>query len=179
MSELACISIGLITTGIITLIISLKKRLLLSSIFQFTVIILIYGQSLWLSSQFDLYNSLRLIIGYNEVYYTDSIFVGYLFALFQLGLSLLVFMSKAFNAPYRNRAFTNKINVFYENLILLFIALLIPIAMVVNGGGMSFFYNPGSMLAGQTLLLLLAGILKWSLLSRIMFGMPLTFISKS
>ena len=82
MSELEYISSVLCLIGSGTLFLSLRKRRLLFSIFQFTVIVLIYGQCLWLAKQFDLYNSLQLSIGYNEVFLSNAIYVGYLFIFF-------------------------------------------------------------------------------------------------
>ena len=178
MSELEYISSALCLLGFGTLFLSLLKRRLLLSIFQFTVIVLIYGQCFWLAKQFELYNSLELSIGYNIVFLTDAIFVGYLFIFFQLGLSALAFKLDYFKTERHNHIHHYKTNILAENFILLFVATLIPLAMIIKAGGMSFFYNPGSMLAGQTLLLLLAGILKWGVLSRIIFRMPQTLITK-
>ncbi len=177
MSELENISIALLLMGFFTLFLSLKKNRLLISIFQFTVIALIYGQCYWLAKQFELYNSLQLSIGYNKVLLVNAILVGYFFIFFQLGLSALTLKIDYFKKERNDQVFY-KTNILAENSILLFVAILIPVAMITSAGGMNFFYNPGSMLAGQTLLLLLAGILKWGALSRIMFNMPQTFITK-
>ena len=83
MSELEYISSALFLLGFGNLFLSLRKGLLLTSIFQFAVIVLIFGHCLWLAKQFELYYSSQLSIGYNEVVLTDAIFVGYLFVFFQ------------------------------------------------------------------------------------------------
>lgn len=178
MSELEYISSALFLLGFGNLFLSLRKGRLLTSIFQFAVIVLIFGQCLWLAKQFELYNSLQLPIGYNEVFLTDAIFVGYLFVFFQLGLSALTFKLDPFKTKRHSQNHCYKTNILAENLVLLVVAAAIPLAMIIKAGGMNFFYNPGSMLAGQTLLLFLAGILKWGVLSRIIFRMPQTFITR-
>lgn len=178
MSELEYISSALFLLGFGTLFFSLRKGRLLTTIFQIVVIVLIYGQCFWLANQFEMYGSSRLSIGYNEVFLTDALFVGYLFIFFQLGLSALTFKLDSFNTKRHSHTDNYKTNTLTENSVLLVVATVIPLAMIIKAGGMSFFYNPGSMLAGQTLLLLLAGILKWGVLSRIIFRMPQTFITK-
>lgn len=175
MFSLNLISLILIFLGFFSLFISYRKGRILLTIFQLASLVLIYGQCLWISNQFQESSSPRITVGYNEVVYDDAVLVAFLFLIFQILLTLVALNLKKFrfNAEYQGLA-KYKINTFAENIILLFVACSIPAAMIYKAGGISFFTNPGSMLAGQTFLLLIAGILKWGLLNRIIFNMNQT-----
>jgi hypothetical protein len=163
-----------------TLYFSVKKSRLLVTIFQVVLLILVYGQIIWIAIKFNTENAQILQIGYNNVLYGDAITVAVMFLFFQLALFFLILLIPSVKA--RVPIISNKlyvINSTVENLLLGFIGFVIPILMVYNAGGMKFFTSPGAMIPGQTLLIILAGFLKWGVLNRLAYNLPQTLMTIS
>lgn len=157
----------------LTLARSLAKGNLVLIVFQAAMLVLVYGQALWLLWEFQNTGFNTLNVGFNAVRQADLAVVVWFFLGFQLVLSAIVEPSLpgvSATAGLRSAASFEPsfdISTFRESTLLLLLGILAPALMLLNAGGTAMFKNPGSMLAGQTLLLFLLGVLKWPLLIRI------------
>lgn len=167
------ISILMFLIGIITAIIALRNGLLLLFFFQLAYILLVCGQAVWFSAEDQMLGD--VLVGYSSFNQSDALTLTIYFLLFQFGISLILLKLSYFRTQMNNNnIFFGKINPQLivnekiENLLYVPIIVIICPAMIINAGGFyQFIYSPGALLPGQTFLIIILGILKWNILSRI------------
>lgn len=170
----------LLLLGIINIIVAVKKKLLLYFIFQSVFIILVSGQAVWFAYEINNEYDYNYVIGYNSFSVESALFASYLFIIFQIIFIFLTVFTKRSVALIINSNRSIKIRDDLEKLIYILTSFIVPFLMMKNAGGpLEFFSNPGALIAGQTFLLIALGILKWNLLSRIMYGLEITKFSIS
>lgn len=155
---------------------SLYKGNLVLLIFQAALLVLVYGQIVWLLVEFQRGGFNRVDVGANIVRLSDLSVVSWFFLGFQSVLSVFIEPALPRMSPtHEARKYVPSDPMLFlstsrEAALLFVFGVIAPVLMIWNAGGLIFFTKPGSMLGGQTLLLFLLGVLKWPLLLRIVNG---------
>jgi hypothetical protein len=173
----------MIFIGLISLIVAIKKNFLLIILFQTAFIGLITSQATWFAS--TAINNIGDIfyLGYSYFGMQDALITMFLFFIFQLALFVIaIYTFKRRSLIYKNNTYgyhkSYRVKKLPEIFIYSVVACMFGPAMILNAGGIgNFIYEPGSMLPGQTFFLLILGILKWNLLNRLIYGIPVTLAS--
>jgi hypothetical protein len=178
----------MIILGSLNLFVALKKKALLIFLFEIAFIGLVVSQATWfalsaIDSEQDIY-----YLGYSYFNLQDATISIYLFLSFQLVLFAVTFClpnKLPADKPKKNLVITLSSRSHYylidkvrETIIHFLVVCVVGPAMIVNAGGFeNFIYSPGSMLPGQTFLLMALGVLKWNLLNRLIYKIPITLMS--
>jgi hypothetical protein len=176
--------IALFVTGLVTIVFAFRKRSLLIMVVQLGFIALVTSQALWVTFSLGASNDVLHYVGYARFYTDDALLAALLFFFFQLclfAISILIPRLKESCGDEIGRldqppfpADSRYINKWFERSCFSFVVLLICPLIIVNAGGpRDFFLNPGSLITGQTALILSLGIVKWGLLGRVFYNMPI------
>jgi len=179
---LASLTLGV---GVVGLVISLRRGALLTFFFQLSFLSLVTSQLSWFAF-FVLQGDVETYrMGYSAFSHADAVVAALLFYLFQLGLLANVLFTPRASRSRMVEPATRKlgdlseqkcrVNSLREWAVYLSILLIICPLMIINAGGIElFFLTPGSMVPGQTFLILALGALKWNILVRLMRGLPVS-----
>lgn len=158
--------------NLINVVINLYKKNFVLFLFNVAFFVLCGLQSFW--SYYKLIDYYQFVAGYNLINihsHSQALYYFLLFQIMMLFLSLICPRYSVSKWKYTNKTFLSKNYILFENVFLFLLFIIIIYLMTLNAGGViNFLTNPGSLISGQTSLLLLTSIFKWPLFARIILN---------
>jgi hypothetical protein len=172
-------------TGLMGVFAAFRRKAMLMLFFQLAFSALVTSQALWFSLTAVKDVGATQYVGYGAFTLQDALVTMLMFLCFQVALyATTLFISRRLRSEPASTTLkqdeprTVSVSRVRETIIFSSVALVVASAMILNAGGIgNFVFSPGDMIPGQTFLLLALGVLKWNVLNRLSYRMPVSAMS--